>query len=126
MCKCMSTTVRVNCTVEFTFFLIMRLNITVVTICDLLIAIFVPYFFHHEAFKCTKETCPKRHGNKTWTCQISCDFLTFYKMFIMSFLLGFHCELFQSRLTVNFITALQPITFIISLKPVHSDHLDEE
>ena len=33
----MSTTVRVNGTVQFTFFLVMRLNITVVTSCDLLI-----------------------------------------------------------------------------------------
>ena len=37
LCKCMSTTVRVNGTVQFTFFLVMRLNITVVTNCDLLI-----------------------------------------------------------------------------------------
>ena len=30
ICKCMSTIVRVNGTVQFTFFLVMRLNITIV------------------------------------------------------------------------------------------------
>ena len=35
MCKFMSTTVCVNGTVQFTFFLIMRLNITIVT-CNLI------------------------------------------------------------------------------------------
>ena len=38
MFKCMSTTVRVNGTVRFTFFLIMRLKITIIS-CDLLIVI---------------------------------------------------------------------------------------
>ena len=41
MCKCMSTTVRVNGTAQFTFFLIMRLNIAIVTSCDSLIVILV-------------------------------------------------------------------------------------
>ena len=34
MCKCMNTTVPVNGTVQFTFFFIMKLNITIVTSCD--------------------------------------------------------------------------------------------
>ena len=34
MCKCMSTTVRGNGTVQFTFFFIMRLNISIITSCD--------------------------------------------------------------------------------------------
>ena len=41
MCKCMSTTVRVNGTVQFTFFLVMKLNIAIVTSCDSLIVILV-------------------------------------------------------------------------------------
>ena len=36
MCKCMSTTVRVNGTVRFTFLFVMKMNITIVTSCDLL------------------------------------------------------------------------------------------
>ena len=38
MCKCMSTTVHGNGTVQFSFF-IMRLNITIITSCDSLIII---------------------------------------------------------------------------------------
>ena len=45
MCKCMSTTVRGNGAVQFTFFFIMRLNITIITSCDSLIVILVTYFF---------------------------------------------------------------------------------
>ena len=41
----MSTTVSVNGTVQFTFFLIMRLNITIVASCDLLIVILVNLIF---------------------------------------------------------------------------------
>ena len=41
----MSTTVRVNSTVQFTFFLIMRFNITIVTSCDSLILMLVPCTF---------------------------------------------------------------------------------
>ena len=44
MCKCMNPTVRVNSTVQFTFFLIMRLNITIVTRSDSLIVILVSVF----------------------------------------------------------------------------------
>ena len=45
--KCMSTTVHVNLTLQFTFFLNMRLNITIVMSCDSLIVILVTQFFHH-------------------------------------------------------------------------------
>ena len=41
MCTFMSTTVPVNVTVQFTFFLIIKLNITIVTSCNLIIAILV-------------------------------------------------------------------------------------
>ena len=41
MCECMSTTARVNGTVQFTFLLIMRLNITIITSCDSHIVILV-------------------------------------------------------------------------------------
>ena len=44
MCKCMSTTVRVNGTVQFTFFLVMRLKITIVKSYDSLITILVTFF----------------------------------------------------------------------------------
>ena len=37
MCKCMSTTVCGNGTVQFTFFFIMTLNITIIKSCDSLI-----------------------------------------------------------------------------------------
>ena len=40
----MSTTVRGNGTAQFTFFFIMRLNITIITSCDSLIVILVTYF----------------------------------------------------------------------------------
>ena len=40
--KCLSTTVRVSGSVQFTFFLVMRLNITTVTSCDSLIVILLP------------------------------------------------------------------------------------
>ena len=40
----MSTTIRGNGTVQFTFFFIMRLNITIITSCDSLIVILVTYF----------------------------------------------------------------------------------
>ena len=46
---CMSTTARANGTVQFTFFLIMRLNITIITSSDSLIVRRVPYFFYHKA-----------------------------------------------------------------------------
>ena len=36
MCQCMSITIRVNGTVQFTFFLVMKLNITIATSCDYL------------------------------------------------------------------------------------------
>ena len=38
-CKCMGTTVGVNGTVQFNYFLVMSLNITIVTSCDSLIVI---------------------------------------------------------------------------------------
>ena len=41
----MSTTVRGNGTVQFTFFFIMRLNIAIITSCDSLIVILVTLFF---------------------------------------------------------------------------------
>ena len=40
-CKCMNTTAPVNGTIQFTFFLVMRLNITPDWGCDLLIVILV-------------------------------------------------------------------------------------
>ena len=45
ICKCLSTTIRVYGTVQFTFFLVMKLNITIVTSCDLLIVTLVTSFF---------------------------------------------------------------------------------
>ena len=42
MCTCRSTIVRVNGTVQFTFFSVMRLNITIVTSCNSLIVMLVP------------------------------------------------------------------------------------
>ena len=41
MCKCMSTTVRGNGTVHFTFSFIMKLNIIIITSCDSLFTIFI-------------------------------------------------------------------------------------
>ena len=61
----MSTTVRGNGTVQFTFFLVMKLNITIVTSCDSLILILVPNnFFVIKARKWNEETRPKYHVSK--------------------------------------------------------------
>ena len=45
MCKCLSTTVCGNGTIQFTFFFIIRLNVTIITSYDLLIVILLTYFF---------------------------------------------------------------------------------
>ena len=47
MCNCMSITVRVNSSVKLTFFLVMRLEIIIVTSCDSLIGILVTDIFHY-------------------------------------------------------------------------------
>ena len=61
----MSTTVRGNGTVQFTFFLVMKLNITIVTSCDSLILILVPNnFFVIKARKWNEERRPKYHVSK--------------------------------------------------------------
>ena len=38
------------------------------------------YIFIIKPWKWIKETCPKRHWNKIWICQIACDLFIFYKM----------------------------------------------
>ena len=55
----MSTTVRLNGTVQFTSFLVMRMNINIVTNCDSLIVIFAL--------------------NKLRICQINFDFITCHR-----------------------------------------------
>ena len=60
MCKCKSTTARLNGTVQLTFFLVMRLNISIAATCDSLIVILII-----KAWKWTEETRPKRDGSKT-------------------------------------------------------------
>ena len=52
MCKRMNTTICFIGTVQFTFFLVIRLNITIVTSYDSFIVVFVTSFF--------EETRPKR------------------------------------------------------------------
>ena len=47
MCKCINTTIHVNVTVQYTFFLVMRLIVTTLMSYDLLIVILVTYIFHH-------------------------------------------------------------------------------
>ena len=86
MCKCMSTTIRVNGTVQCTFCLVMRLNSTIITCCDSLIVILVHW---------TDETRPKRRWDNIWICQISCEFFTFYQKG------GFDVVLVHSRFTLN-------------------------
>ena len=66
MCKCMRSFFHVNGTVQFTFFLIMRLNTTIVTSCDSLIVIFLPEFFIIKASKWIGETRSKRRLKTTW------------------------------------------------------------
>ena len=51
MCKCMSTAVCVNDTVQFTFFLIMRFNTTIIKSYDSLIVIIVTQFFSSLKFQ---------------------------------------------------------------------------
>ena len=75
--KFMSSTVRVNGTVQFSFFLIMKFSITIF----MLIAILATYSFIIKAWKWTEETRPKRHKAKIWTCPISCD--SFYLFFVL-------------------------------------------
>ena len=53
-CKCMSTTVRVNDTVLFTFFLDMILNITNFTSCKSLMVILVSLFFINKVWELTE------------------------------------------------------------------------
>ena len=79
MCRCESNTLCVIGTVQFTFFLVMRLNITIITSWDLVIVILVPYtFFIIKAWKWIEETHPKHHWNKIRICQISCHFFLFF------------------------------------------------
>ena len=81
MCKCMSTTVGVNDIAEFTFFLFMRLKITIVTSCDSFIVIFVPYFFIIiKTQKWTEETRPKCREITYGFVKLVVIFFTFYKM----------------------------------------------
>ena len=68
MCKRMNTTICFNGTVQFTFFLVIRLNITIVSSYDSFIVVFVTSFF--------EETRPKRRWNKICICQIIWDFFT--------------------------------------------------
>ena len=46
MCQCMSTFVHVDVTVQFTFFLVTKLNITIITSWDSLMIILVPQFLN--------------------------------------------------------------------------------
>ena len=39
-------------------------------------------FFFNKTWKWTEETRPKCLWNRIWVCQISCDFFTFYKMWL--------------------------------------------
>ena len=70
MYKCISTIACVNDTVQFTFFLVMRLNSAIVMSCDLLVVILVPFltlhFFIIKTWKWTEKTCPKRRHQKTF------------------------------------------------------------
>ena len=65
----MSTTVCVNGTVQFTFLLINKLNITIVRNYDMCIVILVPLFFIIKTWK--------KKDNKIWSCQVCCDFFFF-------------------------------------------------
>ena len=72
--KCMSTTVCVNGTVEFTFFLVMRLNvITIVTNC--ILAAFII-----KTWKLAEETRFKRRWNKDCWIQWKIFFLLDFKL----------------------------------------------
>ena len=76
----MSTTVRVNGTVKFTFFLVIRLNITIATSCDSLIVIFVKL-----------ENGPKKHVWNALKIQIQYGFVKIALIFFLFFLL-FTCK----------------------------------
>ena len=68
----------------------------------LFIVMLVSQFFIIKAWKWMEETRLKRRWNKTWICQISCDFSTFYC------LLNF--ERFQV-LSINSTTFLSKLPF---------------
>ena len=75
MCKCMSTTVCVNGNVQFTFHLVMRLNITTVMSFNSLIGLTCILSFSLLEFENgLKKIVQKVPGIK----YISCDFLFFY------------------------------------------------
>ena len=63
----MSTTVRVNGTVQFTFFLVMRLKITIVKSYDSLITILVTFFsllkLGNGLKKCVRNVAKIKHGS---------------------------------------------------------------
>ena len=50
-CNCMSATICVNFTVQFAFLLVTRLNITIITSCNLLTLKLLPSFVYHESLK---------------------------------------------------------------------------
>lgn len=68
----MSTTVRVNGTVKFTFFLVIRLNITIAISCDSLIVIFVKL-----------ENGPKKHVWNVFKIQIQYEFVKLALIFFL-------------------------------------------
>ena len=80
MCKRISAAVHDNGSVQFTFFLVLKLNITIVTNCDALIVILVIYFCIIKVLKKTKKTCPKGCLNKILIWKISCIYFPFYNM----------------------------------------------
>ena len=57
MCKYMSTTVRGDGTVQFTFFFIMRLNITIITSCDSLVILVTNFFIINLENELKKHVC---------------------------------------------------------------------
>ena len=60
-----SPTVRINGTVQFTFFLFMKLNVTTVTSCDFLIVILVPFIVILVIFSSLKLENELRNMSKT-------------------------------------------------------------
>ena len=75
ICHCLSKTVRNNDTVKFTYFLVMRLSITIFKSCGLLIVILGTLFFIFKPGKFSEETRSKRCLK--WFYQIACIFQLF-------------------------------------------------
>ena len=80
ICKCMSTTVCVNDSVQSAFFLVMSWTLPLSLVVIHLLYYLYLNFFIIEAWNWTEDTCLKRRWNEIWICKIIFDFLIIKRM----------------------------------------------